>query len=606
MAEPKAPAPLIEDYALIGDCHTCALVGRNGSIDWLCLPRFDSDACLTKLLGTQEHGAWRIGAADPAARLSRRYLPHSLVLETRIDTEQGSARLLDFMPIGEGPTAIIRVAEGLTGETALQLDLTIRFGYGASIPWVTRLPNDSGIQAICGPDRVSVFSTIELLNQDMASQAAFTLRAGERQVFAMVHNLSHLDPPKQPDAEVEFENTNLFWTDWAATAKYEGPWSAEVERSLLTLKALTYAPTGGIVAAATTSLPEQLGGNRNWDYRFCWLRDATLTLGAFLRAGYLTEAKAWRDWLLRAIAGMPDQIQIMYGIGGERRLTEWEASWLPGYAESAPVRIGNAASEQVQLDVYGEVMSVLSEGRRLGLADLPAGWGVQRALANHLCAIWRDPDDGIWEVRSGRQPFVFSKIMSWTALNRCIGDAETYGLEGEIDEWKANREALRAEILEKGFNPSLNAFVQVYGGTDLDASLLLIPRTGFIKANDPRMRGTVKAIEAGLVQDGLVLRYDTSRSNDGLPPGEGVFLACSFWLADNYALQGRTVEAEALYARLLALANDVGLLAEEYAPDLKRQLGNFPQAFSHVAVVNTAYAIAGGAEAAEDAHEADS
>jgi GH15 family glucan-1,4-alpha-glucosidase len=606
MVEVTGREPLIEDYAIIGDCHTCALVSRDGSIDWLCLPRFDSDACLAALLGTPEHGSWRLGAAAEGARVSRAYLPHSMILETKIVTDQGEARVLDFMPVGHNETAIIRIAEGIRGEVELRLDLTLRFDYGSAIPWVTRLPDDTGIQGICGPDRVSLFSAIELLNDHLATTVSFTLRAGERQVFSLVHNASHLDPPERPDFEAEYHSTEQFWTDWAGSAVYEGKWSAAVERSLLTLKALTYAPTGGIVAAATTSLPEQLGGNRNWDYRFCWLRDATLTLGAFLRAGYLTEAKAWRDWLLRAIAGMPDQIQIMYGIGGERRLTEWEAPWLPGYANSAPVRIGNAASEQVQLDVYGEVMAVLSEGRRLGLADLPAGWGMQRALANHLCQIWRDPDDGIWEVRSGRQPFVFSKIMSWSALDRCISDAETYGMEGDLETWRENREALRVEILEKGFNKSLNAFVQVYGGDELDASLLLIPRTGFLSAHDPRMLGTVAAIEQGLVEDGLVLRYDTRRSTDGLPPGEGVFLACSFWLADNYALQGRAEEAEALFNRLLAISNDVGLLAEEYAPSLKRQLGNFPQAFSHVAVVNTAYAIAVGAEGAAEAHKADS
>jgi GH15 family glucan-1,4-alpha-glucosidase len=438
----------------------------------------------------------------------------------------------------------------------------------------------------------------------MATTAAFTLGAGDRQTFVLVHNASHLDLPETPDADGALRETAAFWEDWSKTSVYEGEWAEPVRRSLITLKALTYAPTGGIVAAATTSLPEQIGSSRNWDYRFCWLRDATLTLGALLRAGYMSEAKAWRDWLMRAVAGMPDQIQIMYGIAGERRLDEWEVPWLAGYENSAPVRIGNAASAQVQLDVYGEVMTVLSEGRRLGLSDQPDGWGLQRALADHLCDIWRANDDGIWEVRSGRQPFVFSKIMSWSALDRCISDAEQHGFEAPLDRWRENRAALRAEILERGFNTRLNSFTQVYDGDELDASLLLIPRTGFLDAHDPKVVGTVSAIERDLVVDGLVQRYNTQTSQDGLPPGEGVFLACSFWLADNFAYQGRMDEARALFERLLGLANDLGLMAEEYSPQLRRQLGNFPQAFTHVAVVNTAFSIAGGQKGAAEIHKA--
>ncbi len=594
----------IEDYGLIGNCRTCALVSRDGAIDWLCVPRFDSAACFAALVGSPDNGRWRLTAADPQARITRSYRDGSVIIDTIIETATGRARVTDFMPIGEANNTIIRIAEGLSGAVALRFDLTIRFDYGSAVPWVIGLTDQNGLQAICGPDRVTIFSTIPLINEDLATTATFTVSPGERQVFTLVHNESHLDPPAQLDTDHALQDTIDFWEDWSKTSNYEGQWAEAVRRSLITLKAMTYAPTGGIVAAATTSLPEQIGSSRNWDYRYCWLRDATLTLGALLRAGYMGEAKAWRDWLMRAVAGMPDQIQIMYGIAGERRLDEWEVPWLDGYENSKPVRIGNAASAQVQLDVYGEVMTVLSEGRRLGLGDQPDGWGLQKALANHLCDIWRDNDDGIWEVRSGRQPFVFSKIMAWSALDRCISDAETYGFDAPLDTWRSNAEALRTEILERGFNARLDSFTQVYDGDQLDASLLLIPRTGFLDANDPKVIGTVKAIETSLVVDGLVQRYNTEASRDGLPPGEGVFLACSFWLADNFAYQGRMDEARALFERLLGLANDLGLLAEEYSPELKRQLGNFPQAFTHIAVVNTAFSIAGGKRGAAEIHKA--
>ena len=594
----------IEDYGLIGNCRTCALVSRDGAIDWLCLPRFDSGACFAALVGTRDNGRWCLGAADPAARISRSYRDGSVIIDTIIETGSGRARVTDFMPIGTLNNTIIRIAEGLTGSVDLHFDLTIRFDYGSAIPWVIGLEDQSGLQAICGPDRVTIFSTIPLTGEHLASKARFTVSPGQRQIFMLVHNESHLDLPDKPDADHALQNTIDFWEDWSKTSSYEGQWTEAVRRSLITLKAMTYAPTGGIVAAATTSLPEEIGGSRNWDYRYCWLRDATLTLGALLRAGYMSEAKAWRDWLMRAVAGMPDQIQIMYGIAGERRLDEWEVPWLTGYENSKPVRIGNAASAQVQLDVYGEVMTVLSEGRRLGLADQPDGWGLQRALADHLCEIWRDDDEGIWEVRSGKQPFVFSKIMAWSALDRCITDAEQHGFAAPLDTWRANREAVRTEILERGFNTKLNSFTQVYDGDQLDASLLLIPRTGFLDANDPKVVGTVKAIEKTLVVDGLVQRYNTEASKDGLPPGEGMFLACSFWLVDNLAYQGRMDEAHALFERLLGLANDLGLLAEEYSPQRKRQLGNFPQAFTHIAVVNTAFSIAGGKRGSAEIHKA--
>ncbi|MCB8880243.1 glycoside hydrolase family 15 protein [Acidisoma cellulosilytica] len=583
---------LIEDYGMIGDCRTCALVSRDGSIDWLCLPRFDSAACMAALLGTAEHGRWRLGAATDDARVSRAYRDGSVVIDTIIETETGRARVTDFMPVGASETAIIRIVEGLTGEVDMALDLTLRFDYGSTIPWVIGLEDQSGLQAICGPDRITLFSSIPLISEHMVTEARFKVTPGERQSFCLVHNASHLNLPELPDADQLLADTVLFWEDWSKVSTYDGEWTEEVRRSLIVLKALTYAPTGGIVAAATTSLPEQLGGPRNWDYRYCWLRDATLTLGSLLRAGYRTEARDWRDWLMRAAAGMPDQIQIMYGIAGERRLDEWEVPWLPGYENSAPVRVGNAASGQLQLDVFGEVMSVLSAGRRLGLADTPDGWGLQCALTDHICDIWRQNDDSLWEVRSGRQPFTFSKIMCWVALDRSVRDVEAHGFTAPIERWRTERAAVREEILTRGFNKKLNSFTQVFDGDELDASLLLIPHVHFMDAHDPRMIGTVEAIEKGLVVDGLVRRYDTHDSDDGLPPGEGVFLACSFWLVDNLAFQGRLDEATTLFRRLVGLANDLGLIAEEYAPDLKRQMGNFPQAFTHVALVNTAFTIA--------------
>ncbi|MCB8876706.1 glycoside hydrolase family 15 protein [Acidisoma silvae] len=592
-AQPDLYRPaLIEDYGMIGDCRTCALVSRDGSIDWFCVPRFDSGACMAALLGTAENGRWRLGSATDGAKVTRSYRDGSVVIDTIIETETGRVRVTDFMPIGARETAIIRIVEGLSGAVEMAFDLTLRFDYGSVIPWVIGLEEQSGLQAICGPDRLTLFSSLPLISEHMATKARFTVAAGDRQSFSLVHNASHLDLPEPPDADTLLDDTVLFWEDWSKVSTYAGEWTKEVRRSLIVLKALTYAPTGGIVAAATTSLPEQLGGARNWDYRYCWLRDATLTLGSLLRAGYRTEARDWRDWLMRAAAGMPDQIQIMYGIAGERRLDEWEVPWLPGYENSAPVRIGNAASGQLQLDVFGEVMSVLSSGRKLGLADTPDGWGLQRALTDHICDIWQENDDSLWEVRSGRQPFTFSKIMCWVALDRSIRDVETHGFDAPVERWRDARDAARQEILTRGFNARLNSFTQVFDGEDLDASLLLIPHVHFLDAHDPRMLGTVEAIQKGLVVDGLVRRYDTHESDDGLPPGEGVFLACSFWLVDNLAFQGRMDEATDLFRRLVGLANDLGLIAEEYAPDLKRQMGNFPQAFTHVALVNTAFAIA--------------
>ena len=582
----------IEDYGMIGDCRTCALVSRDGSIDWLCLPRFDSAACMAALLGTADHGRWRLGAATEGATVTRSYRDGSVIIDTIIATESGRVLVTDFMPVGASETAIIRIVEGLEGEVELAFDLTMRFDYGSAIPWIIGLGTQSGLQAICGPDRLTLFSSIPLITSHRATKARFKVTAGERHSFSLVHNASHLPLPEAPDADKLLDDTFLFWEDWSKVSIYRGEWTNEVRRSLIVLKALTYAPTGGIVAAATTSLPERIGGPRNWDYRYCWLRDATLTLSSLLRAGYQTEARDWRDWLMRAAAGMPGQIQIMYGIAGERRLDEWEVPWLPGYENSLPVRIGNAASGQLQLDVFGEVMSVLSASRRIGLADTPDGWDLQRALTDHVCNVWRENDDSLWEVRSGRQPFTFSKIMCWVALDRSIYDVERHGFDAPVEHWRAERAALREEILTRGFNKTLNTFTQVFDGEELDASLLLIPHVHFLDALDPRMLGTVDAISRDLVIDGLVQRYDTHESDDGLPPGEGVFLACSFWLVDNLAFQGRLTEAKDLFRRLTGLANDLGLIAEEYAPDLKRQVGNFPQAFTHVALVNTAFAIA--------------
>ncbi|MBV9736488.1 MAG: glycoside hydrolase family 15 protein [Acidisphaera sp.] len=578
----------IEDYALIGDCETAALVSRNGSIDWLCWPRFDGAACFAALLGRPEHGRWLIAPTDPKPRLSRRYRDGSMVLETLFETAGGSVAVIDFMPVGHDNSSVIRIVEGRRGRSAMRLELILRFDYGASVPWVTRSEQGDGIVAIVGPDMAVLRTSIELQGQDLSTVAEFEVVEGQRVHFVMTHGPSHLAPPAPLDAEAELKATEAFWTEWSGRCTHPSPYVEPVRRSLLTLKALTYAPTGGIVAAATTSLPEKLGGSRNWDYRICWLRDATLTLFALMDAGYYDEAKAWRDWLHRSVAGSAEQVQIMYGLAGERRLAEWEVPWLPGYQGAAPVRIGNAASAQLQLDVYGEVMDALHHAREGGLSTPPSAWDMQRGLVEHLAAIWDQPDEGIWEVRGGRRQFTFSKIMAWVALDRAVRDAEKYRLEGPLEEWRALRERIHDTICRQGFDSGKNSFVQFFGSTELDASLLMIPMVGFLPVEDPRVAGTIAAIERELLRDGLVQRYRTESGADGLPPGEGVFLACSFWLADNYALQGRDDEARALFERLLELRNDVGLLAEEYDVGRKRQVGNFPQAFSHVALIGTA------------------
>ena len=578
----------LEDYALIGDCETAALVSRHGSIDWLCWPRFDSGACFAALLGSPDNGRWLIRSIDPAARITRNYRANTLILETRIETTDAVVTAIDFMPPRGRNSDIVRLVRGERGRMAMSMELVLRFDYGRSVPWVTRLP-DGTFRAVAGPDMVLLHTPVALHGKDMKTVADFTVDAGQTVPFVLTHGSSHLPLPDAIDPEASLEGTESFWTEWSARQTADGDWREAVNRSLVTLKALTYAPTGGIVASPTTSLPEMIGGPRNWDYRYCWLRDATLTLLALMNAGYFDEAAAWRDWLLRAAAGAPSQMQIMYGLAGERRLTEFEVPWLTGYENSQPVRIGNAAHGQLQLDVFGEVMDALHQARRGGLEGREADWAFQRALIDHLESIWRQPDEGIWEVRGGPRHFTHSKVMAWVALDRGIKDIDAFGLQGPVDRWRKVRQAIHEEICTHGFDPQLGSFVQSYGSKELDASLLLLPTTGFLPQGDPRIAGTVSAIEQRLVVDGFVHRYDTRSGADGLPPGEGVFLACSFWLADAYALLGRSDEARTLFERLLSLRNDVGLLAEEYDTSRKRLVGNYPQAFSHIALVNTAH-----------------
>ena len=590
-AEPPARALPIEDYALIGDTTTAALVGRNGSIDWLCWPRFDGGACLAALLGTTENGRWLLAPVDGAATVVRAYRQGSMVLETVFTTATGSVAVIDFMPMGTQGSAIVRIVEGRAGRVAMRMRLGLRFDYGTAIPWVTRLAEGDGIQAIAGPEMVVLRTAVELRGEDMVTVAAFEVGAGESVPFMLQHEASHLPVPAPLDPDAALAATDAHWRAWSARCTYAGPYHEAVLRSLLTLKALTYSATGGIVAAPTTSLPEQLGGGRNWDYRFCWLRDATLTLFAFMHAGYYDEAQAWRDWLHRAIAGNAAQIQIMYGLAGERRLDEWEVPWLAGYQGAAPVRVGNAASGQLQLDVYGEVMDALHQAREGGLHAPRDGWALQCAILGHLETIWHLPDEGMWEVRGGAKHFTLSKVMVWVAFDRAVQMATRHGFDAPLDRWTALRDQVHAEICAKAVDPARGCFTQSYGSTGLDASLLLIPQVGFLPWDDARVVATVAAIEQDLLVDGFVLRYRTEGGADGLPPGEGAFLACTFWLADACALDGRTEKATALFESLLALRNDVGLLSEEYDPKAARLVGNFPQAFSHVALVSTALTL---------------
>jgi len=581
---------------MIGDRVTAAMVDRRGSIEFLCLPRFDGGACFAAMLGTPDNGRWQIAPAAEA-RVTRAYIGDSMVLETLFETDAGSVALIDFLVPGAENITLVRRVEGRRGLVPMRMDFCLRFDYGVSVPWVTKLEGHAGICAIAGPDLVVLRTPAPLRGQDLRTVSEFSVAAGQTIPFVMSHGPSHKSLPTAVDPEAALASTLAYWAEFIGRCSFGGRWKAAVHRSLLTLKALSYAPTGGIVAAATTSLPEQVGGTRNWDYRFCWLRDATLSLFALMHAGYTQEASEWRDWLQRAVAGDPAQIQIMYGLHGERRLDEWEVPWLTGFADSRPVRIGNAASGQTQLDVYGEVLNCLHQARRQGLRPAPHGWALQRGILRHLCTIWDQPDEGMWETRGGAQHFTFSKVMAWVAVDRMIRDATHFHLSGPVDEWRALRAQIHERVMRDGFDASRNTFTQSFGSKALDASLLLIASTGFIEPCDPRMLGTVAAIERELMQDGFLLRYRTDGGSDGLPAGEGAFLACTFWLADAYVLQGRREEAEALFERLLALRNDVGLLSEEYDVGCGCLVGNMPQAFSHVALVASALTLSAGGAA---------
>ena len=584
------PLP-IEDYALLGDTHTAALVGRDGSVDWLCLPRFDSGACFAALLGDPSHGRWLLAPSGPF-RTRRAYREDTLVLETEHETDTGAVRVTEFMTPRRGQARVIRLVEGVRGQVAMHMELALRFDYGNAVPWLQ--PTRRGVAAVAGPDAVELRTGVPVEVTRGLVEADFTVSAGQRVAFAMVWYPSHQEPPPQIDPWDAAKGTTRFWREWIGRCTYDGEWHDAVTRSLITLKAMTYRPTGGIVAAVTTSLPEQIGGVRNWDYRFCWLRDATFTLYSLLMAGYEREAEAWREWLLRAAAGDPRDLRIMYGISGERRMHEVELEWLPGYEDSRPVRVGNDASHQFQLDVYGEVLDLMHQAAREGLPHEAASWEVELRLIDVLESRWREPDEGIWEVRGGTRHFTHSKVMAWVGVDRVVRDVELFGFEGPVDRWRALRDEIHAEVCREGFDPEVGAFMQSYGAADLDASSLLIPLVGFLPADDPRVVGTVAAVQGRLMVDGFVRRYDTRAGVDGLPGGEGAFLACSNWLADCLALQGRYGEARELFERVLGVRNDVGLLSEEYDPVARRLVGNFPQAFSHVSLISTARNLSRG------------
>lgn len=594
------PLP-IEDYALIGDCHTAALVGRDGSIDWLCFPRFDSGACFAALLGGPGHGRWLIAPAAEVYGVRRKYRDGTLILETEFETNEGTVRVIDCMPLSDERWDVLRIVEGLSGRVSMRMELIIRFDYGSIVPWVRR--SGDTLLATAGPDRLELHTEVAVHGENMKTVAEFHVSKGERTPFALNYRPSYAATQKAVDPEQALTATENNWRKWSERCSYQGRWRDAVVRSLITLKALTYARTGGIVAAPTTSLPEQPGGVRNWDYRYCWLRDATFTLNALLLAGYQDEAVAWREWLLRAAAGCPEDLQILYSVTGERRLDEIEIGWLPGYRGAVPVRVGNAASQQFQLDVYGEVMDTLHLARAAGLKPEPAAWKVQVALLQFLESNWQQPDEGIWEIRGPRRHFTHSKVMAWVAFDRAVKDMEVFGLDGPLDRWRNVRDAIHAQVCAAGYDARSNTFVQSYGSPHLDASLLLIPQVGFLPPDDPRVRGTVDAIERNLVVDGLVLRYLTATDVDTLPPGEGTFLPCSFWLADSLVLIGRRDEGEALFERLLALSNDLGLLSEEYDTGERHMLGNFPQALTHMALINTARLLSIPAEQVKHASE---
>jgi GH15 family glucan-1,4-alpha-glucosidase len=588
-----APAR-IEEYALLGDMRTAALVDRNGSVDWMCLPRFDTPACFAALLGNAEHGHWLLRPERDSKTIERRYRDGSLILETVHRVEGGAVRLIEFLAIDGSLPRLVRIVEGVEGEVPMWTQLVVRFDYGSVVPW-SRRTEDCQLY-VGGPDALRLYSPVRVHGENFTSVAEFRVKAGERIPFVLAFQPSHEPAAPPPDAAEMLQRTERTWRAWSEKCTYRGAWREAVLRSLLTLKALIYAPTGGIIAAPTTSLPEALGGVRNWDYRFCWLRDAAYALYALLMTGYREEAIAWRDWLLRAAAGRPQDLRIVYGVRGERRLLERELPWLPGYQGAAPVRIGNGAASQFQLDVYGEVMDVLGLAGDFGIDSDENAWQVQKVLMDFLESNWQLPDEGIWEVRAGKQQFTHSKVMAWRAFDRAVKSVERLGLEGPVARWRTLRDEIHADVCRNGFHAGRNAFVQTYGSDALDASLLIIPLIGFLPADDPRMRSTVAAIERELMTDGLVYRYASREENvDGLPPGEGVFLPLCFLYADNLALQGRRPEAIACFERLLGMANDVGLLSEEYDPILGRMLGNFPQALTHVGLVNTAIQLSGAA-----------
>jgi GH15 family glucan-1,4-alpha-glucosidase len=579
----------IEDYALIGDCETAALVGRDGSIDWLCWPRFDSGAVFAAMLGNPDNGRWSIAPEDETARISRAYRGNTLILQTDIATADGEVTLIEFMPLRlEGTSHVVRIVKGRRGRVEMRTELVLRFDYGLIVPWVTRL-GDNCIKAIAGPDMAILWSSTPLKADGFRHCAAFTVSAGETATFVLGYGPSFHPLPEPIQPLQALAQTEEAWGKWSGGYKGTGDYRKEVLRSLITLKALTYRPTGGVVAAPTTSLPEKVGGERNWDYRYCWLRDATFTLLALLNCGFEEEANAWRTWLRHAVAGDPAQLQIMYGLAGERRLDEWEVPWLAGFEGARPVRIGNAAAKQLQLDIFGEVMDALFQSGAAGLAAAGLEWDLQRKLVEHLETIWQEPDEGLWEVRGGRRQFTHSKVMAWVAIDRAIKSVERFGVEGPVARWRSLRAKIHRQVCKEGYDTRIGSFVQSYGSTDLDASALLIPLVGFLPPTDPRVKTTADAIERNLMVDGLICRYDTRRTKDGLRAGEGAFLACSFWFVDNLVLLGRRDEAKELFGRLLGLCNDVGLLPEEYDPIAGRMLGNFPQAFSHVALINTAH-----------------
>jgi GH15 family glucan-1,4-alpha-glucosidase len=589
----------IEDYGLIGDCETAALVGRDGSIDWLCWPAFDSDACFAALLGTRKHGRWLIAPADAVTNISRRYWDNTLILETRFETEGGTVALIDFMPPRGNASDIVRLVRGVSGRVSLRMELIIRFGFGADIPWVKKSEDGTALLAICGQDMTVLRTPVETRGEDLTTVADFEVGEGETVPFVFTYGPSHLPMPAPIDPAQALQDTEAFWIEWCSRCSYEGLSRDLVMRSLITLKALTYAPTGGIVAAPTTSLPEKLGGARNWDYRFCWLRDATFTLLALMNSGYTEEALAWHNWLLRAAAGSPANMQIMYGIMGQRRLLEWEAGWLPGYEGAQPVRVGNAAHAQLQLDVYGELIDAFHQSRMARLKLDEGSWALECTVLEHLAEEWDRPDHGIWERRGEGRHYVSSKLMTWVAFDRGIKSADKFGFKAPLEKWRRLRDTIHRDVCEKGFDGELNSFVESYGSKLLDASILMLPSVGFLPASDRRVRGTLEAIEKYLMQDGFVLRHDPREVSAEAQPIEGAFLACTLWLADAYVLTGQIEKAQALFDRVVAVANDLGLLAEEFDTASRRQTGNFPQALTHIALINTAHNLSDAKKAPE-------